>query len=116
MAVPNTIRLKGVSCFTFATAILAWSLGMASAFAQDTRAPMAEDDPARVRVDDGGRYYFGAISSAGIDVSNEFTSTLDTSSIDRFEVNSLGGETTAGRVLGRWFLKHGLADRASAAA
>lgn len=68
----------------------------------------AQDDPARIWIDGDAIYYFGAISSASQDVFLDFIANEDTSGVRRFVVNSLGGETTVGRVIGRWVFDAGL--------
>ncbi len=53
-------------------------------------------------------YFFGAISIASQDAFLEFIATEDTSRVRQFVINSLGGDTNSGRVIGRWIYQQGL--------
>ncbi|NNV46421.1 hypothetical protein GTF97_12415 [Roseobacter sp. HKCCD8767] len=47
-------------------------------------------------------YFFGAISIASQDAFLDFIAAEDTSRVRTFVINSLGGDTHSGRVIGRW--------------
>ena len=85
---------------------IAIDAGVASA--DDAVPEFAQDDPARIWVDGDAMYFFGAISIASQDLFLNFVATEDTSDVRSFVVNSLGGDTNSGRVIGRWIYDQGL--------
>ncbi|MFQ6548116.1 hypothetical protein AADZ90_009160 [Aestuariibius sp. 2305UL40-4] len=81
---------------------VAGTLASGPAVAQDPTPVFAQDDPARIWVEDGAIHFFGSISIASQDAFLEFLATEDTSGAGTFVVNSLGGDTNSARVIGRW--------------
>lgn len=76
--------------------------------ADDSVPEFAQDDPARIWIDGNTLNYYGAISIASQDVFLNFVATKDMSVVRRFVINSLGGDTNTGRVIGRWIHDQGL--------
>jgi len=92
-------RLIKVGLCAVACAIMVHA-GLANA--DDMVPEFAQDDPARIWIDDDTLNFYGAISIASRDVFLNFIATEDTSAVRRFMINSLGGDTNTGRVIGRW--------------
>lgn len=82
--------------------LIAVLLSSGWARAQNPEPVFAQDDPARIWIEGNALHFFGAISNASRDAFLEFVATEDTSVVRVFVVNSLGGDTSSGRVIGRW--------------
>ncbi len=93
--------------FSVSAAIVA-AIGVSIALAEVPVPEFAEDDPARIWIEGDAIHYSGAISLASQDVFLDFVATEDTSAARRFVINSLGGDTHVGRVIGRWIYDQGL--------
>lgn len=81
---------------------IAVSLTVSCAWAQDQTPVFAQDDPAKIWIEDSALYFFGSISTASRDAFLSFVSFKDTSDLNKFVINSLGGDTSSGRAIGRW--------------
>lgn len=91
-----------------AALVIAGSVVGGTALAQDPAPVFAQDDPARIWIDGDAMHFFGSISIASQDAFLDFVASQDTSSVRSFVVNSLGGDTNSGRVIGRWVNERGL--------
>lgn len=91
-------------------AILAAAGGLCAApvLAEEAMPVFAQDDPARIWIEGDALHYYGSISVASQDAFLAFVATEDASGVQRFVVNSLGGDTNSGRVIGRWIFSAGL--------
>ncbi|WP_371224576.1 hypothetical protein [Roseovarius sp. 2305UL8-3] len=93
-----------------ASFVIASSLAVLPSFslAQDPTPVFAQDDPARIWIEGNEMYFFGEISIASQDAFLEIIDSEAASRVQSFVVNSGGGDTNSGRVIGRWIHEQGL--------
>lgn len=87
---------------THSAIAMACTVYLGAAQAQDAEPVFADDDPARIWIDGDALHFHGALSIASQDAFLNLIATEDTSGVKHFVINSLGGDTNTGRVIGLW--------------
>jgi hypothetical protein len=89
---------------------LAWCLCMATSVRADTPAELlpATADPPVVEIRGDTVYYTGGFKIASMSVFNDAVASLRRGQVTRLVIRSGGGDTVAGRNVGRWVHRMGL--------
>ncbi|OZG72663.1 hypothetical protein BTA51_14130 [Hahella sp. CCB-MM4] len=69
---------------------------------EDAESDIRQDSPATIRLEGNTLFYYGEISEVSWANFQSFVADIDTTKVSRLLINSGGGDTRYGRLLGRW--------------